>query len=193
MKKRGFTLIELLIVCAIIGVLAAIVILNLDNAQAKSRDARRVVDVENLSSAIQMFYASENRYPGCAANDSSMFGCAIVSGTAEGQMVADDYDKLITYIPVIPDDPKPTVSGDYVYRTMTMFKKYLYVNQIATRPDFPQKGFGLLVLFENKDTKGCNSDPISSWNNLEVKDRCTCKLGVNMLHEWWNPDVPFCQ
>jgi prepilin-type N-terminal cleavage/methylation domain-containing protein len=54
MAKKGFTLIELLIVIAIIGILAAIVLVAVDPAKrlAQSRDARRAAEVNSILNAI---------------------------------------------------------------------------------------------------------------------------------------------
>ena len=59
MKQKGFTLIELLIVIAIIGLLASIVLISLGPARAKARDARRVTDVRQMSTALEV-EASDN-------------------------------------------------------------------------------------------------------------------------------------
>lgn len=59
---KGFTLIEVIIVVAIIGVLAAVVILNLNSAQAKSRDSRRISDMNTVSKAFQMYFEKNNTY-----------------------------------------------------------------------------------------------------------------------------------
>ena len=61
--KKSFTLIELLVVIAIIGVLAALVIPNLTQARAKARDARRVMDLETLQKALELYYSDHNAYP----------------------------------------------------------------------------------------------------------------------------------
>lgn len=61
--KSGFTLIELLVVIAIIGLLASIVLLALNGARAKSRDAKRIADVRQIASAMELFYNDFNSYP----------------------------------------------------------------------------------------------------------------------------------
>lgn len=61
--QKGFTLIELLVVIAIIGLLASVVLLSLNSARAKSRDAKRLSDVRQLVSALELYFNENNAYP----------------------------------------------------------------------------------------------------------------------------------
>lgn len=60
---RGFTLIELLAVIAIIGVLASSVIAAVSTARGKARDAKRIAEVKEIKSALNMFHELRNTYP----------------------------------------------------------------------------------------------------------------------------------
>ncbi len=67
-NQKGFTLIELLVVIAIIGLLASVVLLALGSARQKSRDAKRLGDVRQLSSALELYFNDNNGYPGALAS-----------------------------------------------------------------------------------------------------------------------------
>ncbi|MDP2741242.1 MAG: prepilin-type N-terminal cleavage/methylation domain-containing protein [bacterium] len=63
----GFTIIELIVVIAIIAVLASIVMVNVSSFRAKARDARRISDLRNIRTALDMYFVDNGFYPpsGC--------------------------------------------------------------------------------------------------------------------------------
>lgn len=62
-KRRAFTLIELLIVIAIIGILAAVVIVLLSSAKPKARDAQRKSDLNQIGKALELYHSENDLYP----------------------------------------------------------------------------------------------------------------------------------
>jgi prepilin-type N-terminal cleavage/methylation domain-containing protein len=87
---KGFTLIELLVVIAIIGILSSVVLASLNQARAKSRDARRIADLKQIQTALELYYDA----------NSSAYPVALSSLATQ-------------YIPTVPTDP--TNTGSYVY------------------------------------------------------------------------------
>jgi prepilin-type N-terminal cleavage/methylation domain-containing protein len=105
-KKLGFTLVELLVVIAIIGLLASIVLVSLNRARAKARDAKRLSDINQMITAIELYYSDNNAYPSCTGN-TVCTTTGYLADLATLQVVP-------TYITVMPKDPI-NVDGQYGY------------------------------------------------------------------------------
>ena len=69
--SRGFTLIEVLVVVAIIGLLAGVVLSGVGDTFGRSRDARRVLDLNQIQLALQVYSVKNGSYPvqKCVPND----------------------------------------------------------------------------------------------------------------------------
>ncbi len=63
-SDKGFTLIELLVVIAIIGILSSVVLVSLNSARAKARDARRKSDLNQIRIALSLYYNQYGNYMG---------------------------------------------------------------------------------------------------------------------------------
>ena len=64
---EGFTLIELLVVISIIGLMASVVLVSIQSARAKSRDAKRIGDMNQLAKALELYFNENYSYPTVAA------------------------------------------------------------------------------------------------------------------------------
>jgi general secretion pathway protein G len=62
-SQSGFTLIELLVVIAIIGLLSTLAVVALNSARQRSRDAKRVSDIRQIQTALELGYSELNAYP----------------------------------------------------------------------------------------------------------------------------------
>lgn len=98
-KNKGFTLIELLVVIAIIGLLASVVLLALNSARQKARDAKRLADVRQFASALELYFNDKSSYPTVGFNGASPTVMTTQNMTAAGLVP--------TYIGVIPAAPTP--------------------------------------------------------------------------------------
>jgi len=92
---NGFTLIELLVVISIIGVLAALVVVNYSSARVRTRDVTRKSDFAQIKRALRLYYNDNHTYP-----DAITFDAAWLVGD-------------MTYMRLIPDDPLEGVSYQY--------------------------------------------------------------------------------
>jgi prepilin-type N-terminal cleavage/methylation domain-containing protein len=105
-KKRGFTLVELLVVIAIIGLLASIVLVSLNRARSKAKDARRISDIRQLQLALNLYYSDYNAFPGVNNQWYDEDGC-LATFTDMGTLLG-------SYI-TIPHDPSGRLVNDWCY------------------------------------------------------------------------------
>ncbi len=62
-KNTGFTLIELLVVIFILGILATLILTNLQSARQRARDAAKKSELNNLKTALRLYYNDYQKYP----------------------------------------------------------------------------------------------------------------------------------
>jgi uncharacterized protein (TIGR02145 family)/prepilin-type N-terminal cleavage/methylation domain-containing protein len=62
-NKKAFTLIELLVVIAIIGILATIAVVALQQARQSARDSKRIADIKQIQTALELYYNYNSEYP----------------------------------------------------------------------------------------------------------------------------------
>ncbi len=112
MNKKGFTLIELLVVIAIIGLLSTLAVVALGNARQKARDARRLSDLKQLQTALELYYTDQTAYPagsGITLGDTN-YACLNSSGFAATGCASP-------YMGQVPADPLTTQSYSYTAAT----------------------------------------------------------------------------
>lgn len=61
--KSGFTIVEILIVIVVIGILASISIVAYNGVQSRSRDAKRLSDVQAIQKSLELYKTDRGTYP----------------------------------------------------------------------------------------------------------------------------------
>ena len=104
MKRKGFTLIEILITVAILGLLTAIAIPNLLQAQVRSKVSRVKADLQSIATALGAYRADHNNFPLCS------FGYQNSRARPEEQepeLLLSTLTTPVAYISAIPRDVFP--------------------------------------------------------------------------------------
>ncbi len=105
-NKKGFTLIELLVVIAVIGLLASVVMVSLNSARGKARDARRIADFKSIATALYLFYDTYGYMP------SNYNPCC---GAAEGSTYYNQSMQELVSAGFLGSIPRSPTGTDYAY------------------------------------------------------------------------------
>lgn len=94
-------MIELLVVISVIGFLATASLVMLNNARMKARDARRLADIKQVKTALEMYFDVNNRYPdpdydGCGSWDVGNKDFPFLNGKLTGIMNKPPIDPTAT-------------------------------------------------------------------------------------------------
>lgn len=114
-NKKGFTLVELLVVVAIIGLLSTLAVVALGSARQKARDAKRVSDIKQIQTALELYFSDQNTYPVVAA--------AVTLGDATHLTLSSTNAFAAaaagtTYMGLVPSNPTPNGTA-YTYTSLT--------------------------------------------------------------------------
>lgn len=150
--KKGFTLIELLVVIAIIGLLSTLAVVALNQARAKSRDAKRLADGQAIAKAIELYYDENGTYPLPNQNHPNGF----LHGLADSaQSNTWDADCAIEPTPGFPGETLGCLLKDYVQVPLDPTNNGIY----SFRYDGENTGeaYELFVTLESDDASNCSA------------------------------------
>jgi prepilin-type N-terminal cleavage/methylation domain-containing protein len=74
-NSLGFTLIELLVVVAIIGMLVSVIMVSFGQARLRSRDAKRLSDMTQVRSGLDLYFNHGDGYPNSSSWSSGVLDC----------------------------------------------------------------------------------------------------------------------
>lgn len=111
--KKGFTLIELLVVIAIIGILAALILTNIQGVRQRARDSRRKADLNSIRTSLRIFYNDQKSFP---SSDSAgnIIGCGSLINTCTWGTSSFAIGSSV-YMNLLPLDPLSSASSTITY------------------------------------------------------------------------------
>jgi type II secretion system protein G len=104
-NKNGFTLIEVMVAVAIIGILSSVVISSVTESKKRSRDAKRISDINQMKVALELYFDRCGEYPTKPNRTSSLPNITANNGCPTGI-------NLQTFINQLP---APPVANEYKY------------------------------------------------------------------------------
>lgn len=108
-QLNGFTLIEVLVVISIIGILAAFILPNLTGVRGRASDTQAKNNLNQLKSALRLYYNDNQTYPDVAAESA----CTTLSAGLASYLDSDVIPAGCMYLDT------DSGSGFYAYITLS--------------------------------------------------------------------------
>jgi len=115
--RHGFTLIELLTVMSIIGLLSTIAMVDYSSSRMRARNARRLVDMDSIRTALELFYDNKGGYP---SDQSSSLSGLVLGRVGAKELTANGFSDNLNgeiYLETVPSNPQGGGS-DYLYYSL---------------------------------------------------------------------------
>lgn len=90
------------------GFLAAVVLLSLSSARAKSRDAKRLADVRQIASALELYFNDKGRYPSSLSTLEPLYISVIPTAPLPADGNCTQNQNQYTYVKISDRDYKLT-------------------------------------------------------------------------------------
>ncbi len=123
-SKKGFSLVELLVVITIIAILSVVAYTAIGGQTIKARNAKRLQDLSSIQSALQVYYAENNKYPSNPLTSGTNIAAGLIpkkylSEIPKDPGGKDDYKYGVTASAyqlgaTIEDENDPTIFKAYV-------------------------------------------------------------------------------
>lgn len=110
-KQAGFTLIELLVVVAIVSLLSSIIFANLRHARMRAEDIKKIVELRQVSNALQLYYNEYGAYPNQGTNVLTNQWSDNFNSMASQLVTAG----FLSAIPVSPNSTNPELYNGFNY------------------------------------------------------------------------------
>lgn len=138
-----------MVVISIIGLLASIILIALNNARMSGRDALRVAQVKQLGTAIQLYYDKHQAYPNC---DTTIGGgdawCGDCSSAGSGEF-------KIALQPLVDEGFITQIPQDPINNSCYSYQYYIGSEGNLTGESCGGKGiakYGFIIIFRTENT-----------------------------------------
>ncbi|GAC1413966.1 MAG: hypothetical protein NVSMB66_6800 [Candidatus Doudnabacteria bacterium] len=128
-KNKAFTLLELLIVISIIGLLASIVIASASKARLSARNSKRITDLKQIQTALELYYNDNGGYPNAGWGWRSQ--CSGYGGYTSANVIPGLVPQYMSNFPSDPTMNISTTTSCYLYLSNGLDYKLLDHNITA--------------------------------------------------------------
>ena len=148
---KGFTIVELLVTFVVIAIIFSFVFVEIQPARAKTRDARRISDLNTLKASLQLYYMDKGVYP---ISPTSTGWCSLETfpGVEDcAQFVINFTENLKPYLDQMPKDPlypkeENGKKYSYLYRSLSFGLEYKIHADLETKEPYEVYSTGGLVI-----------------------------------------------